>query len=424
MSGMNWKAITRQQWTVFAAVTLGYGLYYVCRLSLSVVKSPLIAEGALTETQVGLVGSALFYVYAVGKFANGFLADRVSLRRLFSLGLLVSALVNLVLGCGPGFVVFLIAWAINGWSQAMGAPASVVSLTRWFDRKQRGTFYGFWSSSHNIGEGLTFVLTSAVVATAGWRAGFEVAALAGLAGAVVFWTVYRDKRPAETAEASANKVRDVGAAQRRVLANPVVWMIALASAAMYVTRYALNSWGIFYFEHARGCSTVEAGGLIAVSSVCGVIGTVLSGWISDVAFKGDRFLPATLFGFMNLGSLALVFWAPVSWSWAPVVAMVGFGCAIGALVCYLGGLMAVDVVSPKAAGAALGVVGIASYLGAGTQDILSGWLIGRGKHTAGYDFSAAEISWVTAASLVIVFTELARRLHRERGNVDADDRAT
>ena len=84
MRDFGWRSISTRQWAVFGAITLGYGLYYVCRLSLSVVKAPLISEGVLTEAQVGLVGSLLFYVYAAGKFANGFLADRVSLRRMLA----------------------------------------------------------------------------------------------------------------------------------------------------------------------------------------------------------------------------------------------------------------------------------------------------------------------------------------------------
>lgn len=411
MNRLGWKAITARQWAVFASVTLGYGVYYVCRLSLSVVKSPLIAEGALTEAQVGLVGSALFYVYAAGKFVNGFLADRVSLRRLFSLGLLLSAVVNFALGFGPGFLAFLGAWAVNGWSQSMGAPASVVSITRWFERRQRGTFYGLWSSSHNLGEGLTFILTSAVVAAAGWRAGFVAAAGAGLLGTLLFWMLYRDPVAAIPIE-KEQLAESVSSEQGRALRNPVIWMIALASAAMYVTRYGVNSWGIFYFQHAHGYTAVEAGSLVAVSSVCGVLGTVSSGWISDTLFRGDRFLPTLCFGLVNLGSLSLMFWAPQSWWWAPPMAMVGFGCAIGALVCFLGGLIAVDVVSNQAAGAALGIVGVASYLGAGTQDILSGWLIGRGRTSDGYDFGATTTAWIIAAGSVVVLTEIARQLQR------------
>lgn len=409
MNGSSWRGITGRQWSVFAAATLGYGLYYVCRLSLSVVKTPLIAEGVLTEAQAGLVGSALFYVYAVGKFANGFLADRVSLRRLFAAGLLASAVVNLLLGSAPGFVIFIALWALNGWAQSMGAPACVVGLTRWFPREQRGTFYGLWSSSHNIGEGLTFILTAAVVAALGWRAGLGAVALAGGAGVAMIWLLYRDAPPSPAATAASGSV---GAEQLAVLRNPVIWCLALASACMYVTRYAVNSWGMFYFQNAHGYSLVEAGGLVAVSSVCGVLGTVASGWVSDVFFKGDRFRPALWFGVLNLASLALMLLAPAGWPWAATASMVGFGLAIGALVCYLGGLMAVDSVPPQAAGAALGVVGIASYVGAGTQDALSGWLIGRGRTgtatAADYDFSTVGVCWLSAAAISIALTWLAR----------------
>ena len=50
------------------------------------------------------------------------------------------------------------------------------------------------------------------------------------------------------------------------------------------------------------------------------------------------------------------------------LAMVLFGLGIGVLICFLGGLMAVDIAPCNASGAALGVVGIASYIGAGSQD--------------------------------------------------------
>lgn len=65
--------------------------------------------------------------------------------------------------------------------------------------------------------------------------------------------------------------------------------------------------------------------------------------------------------------------------------------------------MAVDIVPRKATGAAIGVVGIASYLAAGLQDIASGVLIDKNVIvTAGvkhYDFSQAGIFWIAAACI-------------------------
>ena len=55
--------------TFWGACT-AYSLYYVCRLALSVVKQPLIDGGVLSASQLGLIGSAMLFVYAIGKFMN------------------------------------------------------------------------------------------------------------------------------------------------------------------------------------------------------------------------------------------------------------------------------------------------------------------------------------------------------------------
>ncbi|KAB6202343.1 MFS transporter, partial [Bacteroides xylanisolvens] len=62
------------KWSTFLSATFGYGMYYVCRLSLNVVKKPIVDEGIFSETELGIIGSVLFFTYAIGKITNGFLA--------------------------------------------------------------------------------------------------------------------------------------------------------------------------------------------------------------------------------------------------------------------------------------------------------------------------------------------------------------
>jgi OPA family sugar phosphate sensor protein UhpC-like MFS transporter len=69
----------RHRLRVMVAITLGYGLIYMCRLALGVVKQPLIDAGIFSPTDLGLIGSALFYAYAFGKLTNGFLADHANI---------------------------------------------------------------------------------------------------------------------------------------------------------------------------------------------------------------------------------------------------------------------------------------------------------------------------------------------------------
>lgn len=410
------RRLKHLQWSTFLAATLGYGIYYVCRLSLNVVKKPIVEEGVFSETELGIIGSVLFFTYAVGKFTNGFLADRSNINRFMSTGLLVTALVNLCLGFVNSFILFAVLWGINGWFQSIGAASCVVGLSRWFTDKQRGSFYGFWSASHNIGEAMTFIVVASIVSAFGWRYGFLGAGLVGLTGALIVWRFFHDtpqskgfpavNEPKKEKEMSASQSEEFNRAQKEVLRNPAIWILALSSAFMYISRYAVNSWGVFYLEAQKGYSTLDASFIISISSVCGIVGTVFSGVISDKLFGGRRNVPALIFGLLNVAALCLFLLVPGVHFGLDAVAMVLFGLGIGVLICFLDGLMAVDIAPRNASGAALGVVGIASYIGAGLQDVMSGVLIEGNKSMIDgvevYDFTYINWFWIGSALLSVL----------------------
>ncbi|WP_278702898.1 MFS transporter [Phocaeicola sartorii] len=405
----------RLQWSTFLSATFGYGMYYVCRLSLNVVKKPIVEEGIFSETELGIIGSVLFFTYAIGKFTNGFLADRSNINRFMTTGLLVTALVNLALGFTHSFLLFTVMWGISGWFQSMGAASCVVGLSRWFTDKERGSYYGFWSASHNIGEALTFIIVATVVSSFGWRYGFLGAGLTGLLGALVVWQFFHDTPqskglPPTGAKEEKTDTNDFNKAQKQILLMPAIWILALSSAFMYISRYAVNSWGVFYLQAQKGYSTLDASLIISISSVCGIIGTMFSGVISDKFFGGHRNLPALIFGLMDVAALCLFLLIPGVHFWLDALAMVLFGLGIGVLICFLGGLMAVDIAPRNASGAALGVVGIASYIGAGLQDVMSGILIEGNKTIVNgierYDFTYINWFWIGAAVLSVLLALL------------------
>ena len=417
----------------FIAGTLGYSLYYVCRTSLNVMKKPILDSGMLDATQLGIIGSALLFAYAIGKLVNGFIADHCNIKRFMATGLLVSTLANLTMGIigllgsnndfvgeaaipsAVTFVIFAIMWGVNGWSQSMGAAPAIIALSRWFPLSRRGTFYGFFSASHNIGEWLSFIFVGSLVAAAGWQWGFFGSALAGAIGVVIILLMMHDTPESKglpsievlTGEKVEVKQKEESVAdiQKQVLRTPAVWILALASAFMYIARYSLNSWGILFLQEEKGFSLETATFIISINALLGIVGTVLAGWLSDVLFKGDRKMPAFVSGIL-LSISYIIFVYGGNEYWVNVAAMVLFGIAIGVLIAFLGGLMAVDIVPRKASGAALGVVGIASYIAAGIQDVVSGWLIDKnitetanelGEVVKHYDFSDAAIFWIGAS---------------------------
>ena len=409
----------------FWGASVVYSLYYVCRMTLSVVKQPLIDGGVLSASDLGLIGSALLLVYAFGKFVNGFIADYCNIRRFMAAGLFVSAAVNLVMGLLgflgravsiPGIVmmaVFFILWGANGWVQSMGAPPGIINLSRWFPLSKRGTYYSIFSSTPYIGKFLTFILTGVIVGALGWEWGFIFAAAAGFAGTAISLVFISDtpeskglpsiqelsgEKPVKTDSMPTREL------QKIVLRHPGIWIIALSSAFVYITQYAISGWGVLFLQKAKDFSLQGATQIIAFSEAFGVAGTIFAGWLSDTVFRGDRVKPVLISGIFCCASLLLFLFTGGGYLMNILYVSV-FSLFIGVLYCIVAGLMAVDIVPRKATGAAIGIVGISSYVAAAIQDVVTGYLIEGGADKA-YDFTSAAIFWTAACILSFVLPVL------------------
>ncbi len=418
----------RHRLRVMLAITLGYGVAYTCRLALSVVKKPLIDAGIFSPTDLGLIGSALFYTYAIGKLVNGFLADHANMKVFFALAVLMSALLNIGMGFSTVVAVSALLWGLNGWFQSFGAPAGVVAMTNWFSNRERGRYYGIWSTAHSIGEGLTFVAVGGLVAAFGWRFGFwGPGALCVLVAALMYWLVQdrprtlglptvADWRNDHWQQPTASKSQaGVFRTQLSILRIPPVWVLALASASIYVSRYAINSWGVLYLQETHGYSLVEAGSYLMLNTFAGIAGCLAFGFISDKWFGARRPPANLLFAIAEIAGLLLLFYGPNT-PGTLAAAFILYGLGLNGLVTSLGGLFAVDISPKRVAGAAMGLIGIFSYIGAAIQENVSGHLIERGMTIAAdgvrhYDFGPVTLFWLGSS---IVSMLLAATLWRVR----------
>ena len=415
----------RHRFRVLVAITIGYAFAYTCRLALSIVKKPLIDEGIFSPAELGLIGSALFYTYAAGKLVNGFIADHANIKIFFAIGVIASALINIGMGFSTVLSFSVALWALNGWFQGFGAPSGVVTLTAWFSNRERGRFYGIWSTAHSMGEGLTYYVVALFVAWLGWRAGFWVPGIICILAGIGIYLLMQD-RPVtiglppvaewknDHLATSASPQASVLTIQFSILKIPAIWILALASSTMYVTRYAIASWGILYLQEDRGYALDEASLFMAANTIAGIAGCLLFGWMSDKLFSARRPPANFLFAVAELAGLLLIFFGPRN-HWMLLFAFVLFGIGLNGLVTSLGGLFAVDIAPKKVAGAAMGFIGVFSYIGAAVQENISGGLIEAGMQVADgvrrYDFSDAIAFWIGSS---VVSMLLAACLWRVR----------
>ncbi|HRN61399.1 MAG TPA: MFS transporter [Luteimonas sp.] len=402
----------KHRFRVMLAITLGYGVIYTCRLALGVVKKPLIDEGIFSPVELGMIGSALYYAYAIGKLTNGFLADHANMKRFLAVSFVLTALCNFAMGLTTTVWLAVMIWGLNGWFQSFGAPGGVVAMTAWFSNHERGRAYGIWSTAHSIGEGLTFVGVGSVVAWLGWRWGYFVPAMFGLAAAAMMYWLVQD-RPRTMGLPNVNDwkndhfqakpkadIKSVLALQLSILRIPAIWVLCLSAATIYVTRYAINSWGILYLQEEHGLSLPMAGTVLMTSTLAGIAGAVAYGFTSDLVFKARRPPTNLLFAMLEIAGLLLFFYGPGTMP-ALITGMVLFGVGLTGLVTSLGGLFAVDIAPKRVAGAAMGVIGIFAYIGAGVQEYVSGKLIEEGMTMVDgvrvYDFDPVIVFWVGAS---------------------------
>jgi len=419
----------RHRLRIMLAITIGYGIVYTCRLALSMVKKPLIDGGIFTPVELGIIGSALFYTYAFGKLTNGFLADHMNLKFFFAFGVLISALINIGMGFSTILWLSVLLWGLNGWFQGFGAPSGAVAMANWFSNKERGRMYGIWSTAHAIGEGLTFVGVAGLVTLWGWRAGFWGPGVLCVVVAGVLYVMMQDRPQTlglprvavwkndfvSSDEGNKDRNESTWAVQRTILKLPAIWVLALASASIYVTRYAINSWGVLYLQEAKGYTLMQAGGVISVNTVAGILGALAFGFASDKLFNARRPPTNVIFALMEIIGLLMVFFGPSNNLTFMTVSFFIYGFGLTGLVTSLGGLFALDIAPKRAAGAAMGFIGVFSYIGAALQDQISGHLIENGvtmidgvRH---YDFSTVIWFWVGSSVLSFI---LATSLWRVR----------
>ena len=404
----------RHRIRVMLAITLGYGFIYTCRLGLSIIKKPVIDNGIFTVEELGMIGAALFYSYAFGKFFNGFLSDHFPPRLFFSASILIAAVINLFMGFTSLVWVAVVLWAINGWFQGMAAPSAVISITNWFGIHERGRRYGVWNASHSIGEGITFYVIAAVVSAYGWRYGFITPGI--LCIAVALW-VYSFLQNAPSTiglptvhewlgeDSEQDREKTTWQTQKVVFGIKAMWIVALSSGLMYITRYAINSWGVLYLQEARGYTLLEAGMFLSINTVAGIVGSIAYGYLSDRVFDARRPPANLIFAIVEVLALSVIFYGPEN-SFVLMVAFALYGAALSGLVASIGGLFGVDIAPRGATGAAMGFVGAFSYLAAATQETISAHLISTGMimddGARSYDFDVAIMFWIGSSVLSLL----------------------
>ena len=177
---------------IFYSMYIGYAFYYFTRKSFTFAMPALMESLNYDESQLGFLGTVLAITYGISKFTSGILSDRSNPRYFMSIGLILTGIMNICFGMSSSLFFFAIFWGLNGWFQGWGWPPCARLLTHWYSQKERGTWWGFWNTSHNIGGFLIPYIAAFSAQIWGWREAMFVPGILSILGGIFLMNRLRD----------------------------------------------------------------------------------------------------------------------------------------------------------------------------------------------------------------------------------------
>lgn len=327
---------------------------------------PTLHAGGMSLSTAGTI-AATSMVGATGTLVLwGAVVDRIGERMVMAatLGIAAIALGLAAVWHRPA-VVFGILLFLAGAAAAGTNSASGRVVVGWFPPQRRGTAMGIRQIAQPVGIGITAVIVPVLATRVG--VGAALAALAAISAiaalACALWVV-DPPRPERGAVAApvVNPYRADGYLAR----------IHAVSMLLVIPQFMVWTFMLVWLQVGRGWGPGAAGALVAVAQVCGALGRIGAGHLSDVV--GSRMRPLRWIA-VAAGVTMVVLGLAIEADWAVAVPLIVLASMITVADNSLAFTAVAERAGPFWSGRALGLQNTGQYLTAAAIPPLAGWLV-------------------------------------------------
>jgi MFS family permease len=403
------------------------GLLWAVAFLISAGRSTLIAvmpqlrdEFTLSATQLALISSASFWIYAVCAFLFGRLGDRTHRSRLIVGGLAFWGLATGLAPLSTGFVVFIALRGLVAMGEATYFPSGAALISDWHRTGMRRWALSAHQTGVFAGAGIGALCAGLIADRFGWRMPFVIVGSLGIALCTVLVRWLRDP---PTARPRANSI---GAATpgpfRTILRRPAALYVCVVFALASGASAGLIVWGPTFLHDELGLD-------LAGSALYGAATINLAGFlfVPIGAFLAERLAmrtPLALFYTLALGlALAGLLLLPLPFAhsatavgWVLLASSAGKALFDGCIYAAMH-----EVVPAEARATAVGLMTMVGFCGAGLTPIFVAQASARfGMATA---MTSMALLYVFAVALLLSTRTTLRRsvveIHREEAHTES-----
>lgn len=421
---------TRIRYLILLMLFIVTTLNYADRATLSIVGSTLQKDLGLTPVQMGFIFSAFAWAYVMGQIPGGWLLDRYGSKRVYAWSIFLWSIFTLM----QGFVGFLSISAIVaalfvlrfmvGLAESPSFPGNSRIAAAWFPTAERGTAAGIFTSAQYFATVLFAPLMGWITFHYGWHYVFVVMGGLGILMSVVWLkTIHAPRQHPRVNEAELQLIASgggliemdqIGAKNdftrprwthfKQLLTNRMMLGVFIGQYCINTLSYFFLTWFPVYLVQDRGMSILKAGVIASVPAICGFMGGVLGGIISDAMLRRGHSLtwsrkaPLVL-GMLMSTSMIACNYIDAEWLVVAVMAIAYFGKGFGAV----GWAVVADTAPKQIAGLCGGIFnGVGNMAGITTPIVIGIILQTTGSFEGALIFVAANALVAMFCYLVIV----------------------
>ncbi len=300
-------AMNHRRWIIFWICAALFNMSMFYRASTAIIAQELTLDLGLSPKELGLLGSAFFYAFALVQLPLGLLLDRVGARATMVALNLLGVVGAVLLANGHSALDGIIGRILMGLGMAANFMGPLKLFTRWFSLKKFATVSGILVSIGSLGSMLATSPLAFLVAELGWRDTFRCLAGFNLLLIICVLLFVREKPDISVSEKASHP--SAMGSMRRLFSNWSYWAISFSTFLRYGSFAAIQTlWaGPFLMGYLK-IPQLMAGNLLLMLGFGYILGAPIGGLLSDRVLKSRK--KAVIYGVLcsATATISLLLW--------------------------------------------------------------------------------------------------------------------